>query len=233
MKQRREADGGPALLLLTSTPMLVRRCAWHRSYRGYPLALGVASWRGFRLAFTDGMCVSCAARLRREWNLPPATPSALMLIPGGGFIRVATTAAMILAVILAARPVDEARVSRASVTVPLAERLVAAPAYAGDAAVASTAPVKVTRASSRPGAVASSTIAPAPVAPVVVAAVSPASKATPSFQPAMRPTAAPRVFPDIGVAFQTMRGAVALPSIANVPFAAAAPPHAGLTQQTP
>jgi hypothetical protein len=53
--------------------MFVRRCAWHRKYHGYAKLLGVASWRGWGVAFSDGMCTGCAARARAEWRLPPGS----------------------------------------------------------------------------------------------------------------------------------------------------------------
>ena len=49
--------------------MLIRRCAWHRRFHGYPLYFGVASWHGRTLSFTDGVCRGCAARVRSEWKL--------------------------------------------------------------------------------------------------------------------------------------------------------------------
>ncbi|MGH7390439.1 MAG: hypothetical protein ACREM3_13420 [Candidatus Rokuibacteriota bacterium] len=55
--------------------MLVRRCAWHRRYHGYPLVYGVASWRGERLDFTDGLCHACAVRARDEMGIPGPGPS--------------------------------------------------------------------------------------------------------------------------------------------------------------
>ena len=50
--------------------MYVRRCAWHRTYHGRVKILGVSSWRGWGVTFSDGMCVDCAARARAEWDLP-------------------------------------------------------------------------------------------------------------------------------------------------------------------
>lgn len=46
--------------------MLIGRCAWHSRYYGYPLVSGVASWRGFSLRFTDGICPRCLDRFRHE-----------------------------------------------------------------------------------------------------------------------------------------------------------------------
>jgi len=59
--------------------VLVRRCAWHRKYRGYPILYGVASWRGQRVDFTDGLCHGCAARARTELGFPAA--GALAAVP--------------------------------------------------------------------------------------------------------------------------------------------------------
>lgn len=51
--------------------MILRRCAWHRRYFGYPIVCGVAGWAGRGIDFTDWMCRRCAARIRRELR-PPA-----------------------------------------------------------------------------------------------------------------------------------------------------------------
>lgn len=50
--------------------VLIRRCAWHREYYGYPMVFGISSWGEFRPTFTDGMCLRCTARFRRQWHLP-------------------------------------------------------------------------------------------------------------------------------------------------------------------
>jgi hypothetical protein len=41
--------------------MMIRRCAWHRRHFGHWAFLGVASWRGVGVTFTDGICPACAA----------------------------------------------------------------------------------------------------------------------------------------------------------------------------
>jgi hypothetical protein len=46
--------------------VLICRCAWHQRYRGYPRLSGVASWRGWGIRFTDGICESCLVRFRTE-----------------------------------------------------------------------------------------------------------------------------------------------------------------------
>ena len=46
--------------------MLITRCAWHRRYHGYSKVLGISTWRGLQVAFTDGICQKCAARVRAD-----------------------------------------------------------------------------------------------------------------------------------------------------------------------
>jgi hypothetical protein len=46
--------------------VLICRCAWHQRYRGYPLLNGIASWRGWTVRFTDGICEKCLERFRTE-----------------------------------------------------------------------------------------------------------------------------------------------------------------------
>lgn len=56
--------------------MLIGRCAWHRLYFGYPLWRGIASWRGWRIRFTDGICDQCLRRFRADFrqHLEPPSP---------------------------------------------------------------------------------------------------------------------------------------------------------------
>ena len=46
--------------------VLICRCAWHPRYQGYPRLSGVASWRGWSVKFTDGICDRCLQRFRAE-----------------------------------------------------------------------------------------------------------------------------------------------------------------------
>jgi hypothetical protein len=48
--------------------VLICRCVWHQRYRGYPLLNGVASWRGWGVRFTDGICQTCLERFRVEYQ---------------------------------------------------------------------------------------------------------------------------------------------------------------------
>jgi hypothetical protein len=47
--------------------MLIRRCTWHRVYRGYPKIMGFRAGQGVRPYFTDGLCHRCAQRAEQEW----------------------------------------------------------------------------------------------------------------------------------------------------------------------
>jgi len=55
--------------------VLICRCAWHQRYRGYPLLNGVASWRGWSVRFTDGICETCLGRFRAEYQRYLQKPS--------------------------------------------------------------------------------------------------------------------------------------------------------------
>jgi hypothetical protein len=133
--------------------MLIRRCAWHRSYRGYPIVFGVASWRGWRPSFTDGMCLGCSAKLRREWKLPPLPVAVDRYELRGELVRVAAMAVMAVSVLLATRPLDDLRMTRATLEAPQTVTLedpqtVLAPPASVEIPAASPA---VTRVARRPG----------------------------------------------------------------------------------
>jgi hypothetical protein len=84
--------------------MLIRRCVWHRTYHSYPLALGVASWRGFNVSFTDGMCRGCAIQFRREWNLPAISGRRPFPV-----LRVAVSGALAMLLVVAGHASDRHR----------------------------------------------------------------------------------------------------------------------------
>jgi len=108
--------------------VLIARCAWHRRYYGFGRLLGVSSWRGLRIDFTDGICPKCAARLRadfrglpsgrRLWDGAPVRRDRAGWVPG---IAVVALAVMI-GVLLIARPIHElpspSLVARGPVTAP-------------------------------------------------------------------------------------------------------------------
>jgi hypothetical protein len=74
----RSVFGGGTPLACASR-VLLRRCAWHRRHYGYSAFLGVASWHGRSIQYTDGICRRCAAleKIRlgaRSAQGRPATP---------------------------------------------------------------------------------------------------------------------------------------------------------------
>src|SRR5262245_5274335 len=87
--------------------VLIRRCAWHREYRGYPMVYGIGSWHRFEVTFTDGMCRGCAVDFRRQWNLPPPVRGGLTL--SNQLARAAVVVLALASFTLAARPLDDAR----------------------------------------------------------------------------------------------------------------------------
>jgi len=203
--------------------MLIRRCAWHRTYHRYPMAIGIASWRGLRVSFTDGMCAGCAVRFRRQWNLPPITTDVAPLAPAIGLIRGAATLVMVMSLILAARPLDDV-FTPATMTAPPETVLV--PSAPGDEESMPSLAVRYAPRRTRAAAARTARIP----SPAVSYAVSP-------------PPAGSHVPTSIGdattrqpIAFDTAIELVTAPAtIPRFPAATAlaALPHAGLTQQTP
>ena len=43
--------------------------------------IGVSSWRGWRITFSDGMCADCAMRARSEWRLSAGLPAPVLAAP--------------------------------------------------------------------------------------------------------------------------------------------------------
>ena len=73
------------------------------------MAFGIASWRGFRMLFTDGMCLGCTARFRREWNLPALETRRAAFGPANGLARAAMVVFVASSFTLAAHRLDDAR----------------------------------------------------------------------------------------------------------------------------
>ncbi len=193
--------------------MLIRRCAWHRSYRGYPLPFGIASWRGASVSFTDGMCLGCSAQLRREWNLPPLAAGVAPFGLHGGPVRVAAMAVMLVGVVLAARPLDDLRIPR--VFVPPPQTVLVPPITADEEPMPSLAVAHVPRRAIPPPAASSSRRPSAPSAEV----------SPPAGASYLAVTVAHTAMPPVPPAVKTLR----FPSWVVV----ASVPHAGLTEQTP
>jgi hypothetical protein len=148
--------------------MIVRRCAWHRAYHWYPMTIGIASWRGRGVAFTDGMCRGCAIRFRRQWNLPAMPSRAFRLAPASAFVRGAVTVATVIVLVLGVRASDSSR-PRATMTPPPETVLVPTPIVEPAPAVPERpAPRRARPAVSRPApsvVVAGVAKRPAPAAP--------------------------------------------------------------------
>jgi hypothetical protein len=193
--------------------VLIRRCAWHRSYRGYPLAFGIASWRGLSISFTDGMCLGCSARLRRQWNLPPLAAGVAPFGLHGGLVRVAAMAVMLVSVVLAARPLDDLRILRA--VVPPPQTVLVPPDTVDEEPMPSLAVAHVSRRATPPPAASSSRRPSASWTEI----------ARPAGASYLAVTVAHTVMPPVPPAVKTLR----FPSWVVV----ASVPHAGLTEQTP
>jgi hypothetical protein len=105
--------------LLSSTCVLLLRCAWHSRYHGYPRLLGIASWRGFGLQFTDGICPSCASRVMDD-GAPTPRRSEPARWPGGDRAAVLFVGIPLMtALVLAAAPLSEPPALTAVAALPL------------------------------------------------------------------------------------------------------------------
>jgi hypothetical protein len=89
--------------------VLISRCAWHRRYHGYTKVLGISSWEGLQLSFTDGICQKCAARVRADHLRSRYDRGASAdrreppWVPG----LVALTLGLVVTLVLIARPTHE------------------------------------------------------------------------------------------------------------------------------
>ena len=89
-----------AHVLRANRAVIVRRCAWHRAYHRYPMTIGIASWRGLGVSFTDGMCRGCTIRFRHQWNLPPTSSAIRFPGPAPARLRGAVTVALVMILVL-------------------------------------------------------------------------------------------------------------------------------------
>jgi hypothetical protein len=115
--------------------VIIIRCAWHPRYRGYPKLISVASWQGRRLEFSDGLCSSCADRVRvetfRRDRAPAPAPPRRTARAAALFVGVPLAAALVLLAAPLSSPPPQPPMS-ARVVVPalsaLPERAVRPPA---------------------------------------------------------------------------------------------------------
>jgi hypothetical protein len=87
--------------------VLISRCGWHSRNYGYDKILGVRSWRGVGIEFTDGICRKCATRAyAARQNFPDGLPRAS---GGGGQTSeiVVVGLAVLTGLVLIARPANE------------------------------------------------------------------------------------------------------------------------------
>jgi hypothetical protein len=146
--------------------MLIRRCAWHREAHGYTLLHGIASWRGFSVKFTDGVCRQCAARVRVEWHLGRAPSGSSFrlarLVPGR--YRYVVLAAGLAAIVAAVLPATALRLPAQLVP---ARQMAQQPAPVIDAAPPATAAVPPQSAEAEPPRVSRHRPPPPPEAVIV------------------------------------------------------------------
>ena len=216
VRSRENSPSRCGICLARRSSMLIRRCVWHRTYHSYPLALGIASWRGFGVSFTDGMCRGCAIRFRRQWDLP-----AMSSAPALPFMRVAVTGAIAMILILAVRSSDSGRMP-ATMTPP-PETVLVPTSVEAEPTPALPVPRPVRRVSRR----VASSAKPAVVAP-------PARREPwPSFnQRDTEPFVLVSASDSGGDGVESDRPSPARPRFPRRSMFAALP-HAGLTQQTP
>jgi hypothetical protein len=188
------------------------------------MTLGIASWRGLGVSFTDGMCRGCAIRFRSRWNLPPISSEPRFHASAPALLRGAVTVALVTVLVLVIRSSDQGGL-RATTTPPPETVLVPTPVESEPAA---QVPAPPTPRRARP-------LKSRPAATSVVAAVAtpPApdhrffgadSESEPLVFASMTEPADDRLEWDRTTATgRRLSGRIAF----------AALPHAGLTQQAP
>jgi hypothetical protein len=99
--------------------VLIRRCAWHREFHRYPIVHGVATWGGLSIAFTDGLCRSCAARVRVDWlaRAPSDVPLPRDGFAGTARLRQLGASVGLAALAAAVLPVVSIRLARRAATI--------------------------------------------------------------------------------------------------------------------
>jgi hypothetical protein len=87
--------------------MLLSRCAWHPRNYGHGRLLGVASWRGLRIGFTDRICEKCAARVVSPTRRLPAADSPPRQGSGRASEVLVVALAVMTGLVLIARPTND------------------------------------------------------------------------------------------------------------------------------
>ena len=186
------------------------------------MTIGIASWGGLGVSFTDGMCRGCAIRFRRQWNLPEMSGESPARAPT--LLRGVVTLGVVTILILAVGSSDNGR-TPATMTPPPETVLVPTPAEAEPTPAAPGPPASQR---SRPAA------SPR-VSPSAVAITEPPTAPDPAFSFAEMDTEAIGVVSTAATEPDTMEpvGTSATRRRFPIPSEFAALPHAGLAQQTP
>ena len=125
------------------------------------MVFGIASWRGFEVSYTDGMCRGCTIRFRHQWSLPELSEEAWLT---STLLRGAVTAAVVIVLTLSVRSSDSSR-APATVTPPPETVLVPIPVEPEPAPVIPGPPTpRRSRPASRSVASAAKPTLPAPPA---------------------------------------------------------------------
>jgi hypothetical protein len=189
------------------------------------MVFGIASWRGAWLACTDGMCLRCTARFRRDWNLPELKERRVALGATYGLARAATVVFVAATFTMAANRLDDAR-TRETMTAP-PETVLVPPAPLSDepARAIASRPRRAAsggRMVARGDAPLPTLFAHAPFESIVERPESPTASLT------LASLAEPDVDDSTVVTGSVRRGSPAMGFTA-----VAAVPHAGLMQQAP
>lgn len=210
--------------------MLIRRCAWHRGYHGYPIVFGIASWRGLHVSFTDGMCLRCTSHFRRQWNLPETRTRPAPLRSAHTLARAAVIVLVAGGFSLAERQANESGTGGTLTAPP--ETVLVPPAPVEEGPPRALAIAHRPRRIRRPVSIEPLADAPRPAlfaeqpleamaAPMLASIAEPAPPAIRPRSPIPPPEL---VLPEITAARRTP---------VRAPVDLAAVPHAGLTQQAP
>lgn len=186
------------------------------------MAFGIASWRGFRVSFTDGMCSGCTARYHREWNLPELEARRAAFGLAIGLARAAMVVFVAASFTLAAYQLDDVR-SGGTMTEPPETVLVPSVPFGDE-------PMPALAVASRPRR----TLPDAPKVARDAAAPRPAPSPRKTIESIAEPSpitvsvfdSAPAVIPSVTASPTATESAA-------VEVAFAAVPHAGLMPQAP
>ena len=187
------------------------------------------------MSFTDGMCLRCTARFRREWNLPEPKKRRATFGLANGLARAAMVVLVAASFTLEARQLDDAR-TRGTATAP-PETVLVPPAPFEEETMPALAVTNRPRRARRDAArVAFGVIPrPTPLPRPAMESIAESSDLVVAASPTIRPIAvsivsvtdpAPAVSSSVTMASPVMESA-------PVAIAAITVPHAGLMNQAP